>query len=54
MCVLQKQNGEFVRREYGPVSHRSPRRALVKLFSSSEERDQPNLGMVAGERGRIS
>ena len=53
-CVNCKiENGEFLRGEYGPVSPRSPRSALVMLYSSFEERDQPNLAARYGsEDGR--
>ena len=50
VCTV-KSNGEFVLREYGTVSPRSPRHVLVMPYSSrSEERDQTNLGMAAADR----
>ena len=48
-----KRNEEFVR-EYGTVSPRPPRRAMVMLYSSSsEDRDQPKLGMAAADKTDI-
>ena len=49
-----KTNGKFVRSEYSTVSPPSPRRALLMLYSgTSEERDQPNLGVAAAKRTDI-